>query len=415
MTTHVVGAGLAGLAAATQLTEQAIEVEVSEAGAHAGGRCRSYFDPQIGLTIDNGNHLVLSGNRAVLDYLARLGAEDRLAGPAEAVFPFVDLATDARWTLRPNPTAIAWWVLAPGRGAPGARLRDYLALAPLLRVRPARRVEEVIVCAGPAWERLLEPFLLAALNMDPRRGAAELASRVIQQSLARGGAAYAPRVPSPNLAAAFVDPALAYLAARKASVRTQRRLHGLQTAGDRVTALEFSDGVQILAGQDQVVLAVPPWDAARLLPGLTVPDAFEGIVNAHFRVQPPKGAPLITGVLGGLVQWIFCFEDRISVTVSGANHLIGESREDLALRLWADVARALQLAPDLPPWQVVKERRATFEASVEQNAKRPAATTPFRNLVLAGDWTDTGLPATIEGALRSGFRAADLVAREARH
>ena len=71
-----------------------------EAGAQAGGRCRSYFDPQIGLTIDNGNHLVLSGNRAVAEYLARLGAQDRLAGPAEAAFPFVDLASGARWATR---------------------------------------------------------------------------------------------------------------------------------------------------------------------------------------------------------------------------------------------------------------------------------------------------------------------------
>jgi hypothetical protein len=224
--------------------------------------------------------------------------------------------------------------------------------------------------------------------------------------------AYAPRVPTPTLAAAFVDPALAFLEKRGAPVRTQRRLQRLETEDGRVSRLEFSDGVVSLGPRDGVVLAVPPWDAARLLPGLTTPDAFEGIVNAHFRIAPPPGAPLITGVLGGLVQWIFCFDDRISVTVSGANHLIGEDREALARRLWADVAGALGLAAELPPWQVVKEKRATFEASVEQQARRPSAATSLKNLVLAGDWTDTGLPATIEGALRSGFRAADLIVRE---
>ena len=86
----MVGAGLAGLAAATALAEAGVTVELSEAAAQAGGRCRSYFDPQIGLTIDNGNHLVLSGNRAVNRYLSRIGASGRLAGPKEAEFAFAD-------------------------------------------------------------------------------------------------------------------------------------------------------------------------------------------------------------------------------------------------------------------------------------------------------------------------------------
>jgi squalene-associated FAD-dependent desaturase len=411
MKVHVVGAGLAGLAAATALCERGVKVEVSEAASRPGGRCRSYYDPQIGLTIDNGNHLVLSGNHAVSEYLGRLGALDRLAGPAVACFPFVDLASGERWTLRPNPSALAWWILAPGRGVPGARLQDYLRLAPLLNAPPGRRVDDVIACRGPAWERLMAPFLLAALNMAPEGGAAELAARTLRETLARGGAAYAPRVPTPTLAAAFVEPAEAFLRAHGVRLRTQRRLTGLRCSGDLVTGLEFTDGFADLAPWDHVILAVTAPTAAQLLPELTTPDVFGAIANAHFRAPRPPDAPLITGVLGATAQWIFAFEDRISVTVSGANHLMGEPRETLARRLWAETSSVLGLPAALPPWQVVKEKRATFEASVEQQRRRPGARTRYANLFLAGDWTDTGLPASIEGALRSGSLAAGLAVK----
>ncbi|MDB5427951.1 MAG: hypothetical protein JWR43_1926 [Phenylobacterium sp.] len=409
MTAYVVGGGLAGLGAATALCETGLAVELSEASAQAGGRCRSYFDPQIGLTIDNGNHLVLSGNHAVRDYLARVGASDRLTGPAETQFPFVDLASRQRWTVRPNPGAVPWWILSPDRGVPGARFTDFLGMAGLLRAKPGQRVDETIVCKGPVWDRLMRPFLLAALNTDPEHAAAELASQIVRETLAKGGAAYAPRVPTPGLAAAFVNPALDFLERHGARVRLQRRLLGLHTEGSLVRGLEFSDGRVDIGVEDRVVLAVPPWVATDLVPGLSAPDAFEGIVNGHFRLRPPSGAPPIMGVLNATVEWIFCFEDRISVTVSGANRLIGEPRESLANTLWRDVAEVLGLRHELPPWQVVKEKRATFAATVEQQRRRPSARTAFHNLVLAGDWTATGLPATIEGALRSGVRAADLV------
>jgi uncharacterized protein with NAD-binding domain and iron-sulfur cluster len=117
----------------------------------------------------------------------------------------------------------------------------------------------------------------------------------------------------------------------------------------------------------------------------------------------------MVGLVGGTVEWIFAFPDRISVTVSGADRLLDDDRQALAETLWAEVAQVHDLPKQLPPWQILKERRATFAATPEQARKRPGARTAFDNLLLAGDWTDTGLPATIEGALRSGFRAADLV------
>ena len=118
-TVHVVGGGLAGLSAATILAQRGQRVVLSEAAAQAGGRCRSYFDPQLGMTIDNGNHLVLSGNRAVQAYLARIGASDRLAGPDKADFAFADLRDGARWRMRPSDGRIPWWIFQKDRRLPG--------------------------------------------------------------------------------------------------------------------------------------------------------------------------------------------------------------------------------------------------------------------------------------------------------
>ncbi len=156
-------------------------------------------------------------------------------------------------------------------------------------------------------------------------------------------------------------------------------------------------------------MAVPPRPAASLLPGLKTPFRFRAIVNAHFRVDPPKDMPPILGVVGGLVEWLFAFPQRLSVTVSNADRLVDMPREELAQAIWRDICKAAGVHGELPPWQVVRERRATFEATPEQNALRPGPSTGWRNLFLAGDWTDTGLPATIEGSVRSGNRAADLV------
>src|SRR5262249_26770202 len=147
--------------------------------------------------------------------------------------------------------------------------------------------------------------------------------------------------------------------------------------------------------------------AASIIPGLQTPSEFRAILNAHFRIDPPAGFPPMIGVINAMVEWIFAFPGRLSITISGADRLLENPREVLAERIWSDVARVAGLASSPPPWQIVRERRATFAAIPEQNAKRPQTQTTLSNLFLAGDWTATGLPATIESAIRSGNRAAE--------
>src|SRR6516162_3081037 len=114
-TVHVVGAGLAGLAAAVRLAAEGRGVRLYEAGRHAGGRCRSYLDTELGCRIDNGNHLLLSGNHQTLAYLRQIGALDTLDGPPDPVFPFIDAETGLRWTLWPNHGTVPWWIFSAKR------------------------------------------------------------------------------------------------------------------------------------------------------------------------------------------------------------------------------------------------------------------------------------------------------------
>lgn len=404
-TIHVIGAGLAGLSAAVRLSQGAAKVAVHEALEQAGGRCRSFYDSATGLVIDNGNHLLLSGNHAALSYLRAIGAQAGMIGPAAADFPFIDLATDERWTLRINDGRLPWWIFDSRRRVLGTRPIDYLGFAPLLWASRTGTVGETIRCDGPLYRRLGQPLLLAALNIDPPQGSAALAGAVIRETLMAGGAATRPLI-ARGLTEVFIDPALRLLQQRGMPVRFAHQLRALAFGDGRVTALDFgADRIDLGAG-DAVILAVPQWIAAALVPGLQAPSEYRAIVNAHYRIAPPAGFPAMIGVINGTVEWIFAFRDRLSVTISGADRLLDTPREALARTIWDEVARVVGLADPMPPWQVVRERRATFAATPAEDAKRPGTETAWRNLFLAGDWTATGLPATIESAIRSGNRAA---------
>ena len=407
---HVIGAGLAGLSAAVRLASRGLTVTVHEATNQAGGRCRSYYDSTLGMEIDNGNHLVLSGNKAALSYLDLIGARAGLTAPPSASFPFIDLATGERWTVRANDGIVPWWILDPARRVPGARLREYLALPKLLRAKAGATIGETISCSGPLYVRLIEPLLMSALNTEPRSGSAALAVAIVRETLAAGGRSYRPLIARNGLSSVFIAPALQYIADHGGSVNYGRRLRQLALGADRVTALDFGDTSIHLTSSDAVVLAVPPTVAESLVPELATPTEFRAIVNAHFRIDPPEGLAPMIGVVNGMAQWLFAFPGRLSVTISAADNLLDLPREDLARRIWSEVAVIAELADAMPAWQIVRERRATFAAVPQEEAKRPVAETAWKNLALAGDWTRTGLPATIEGAIRSGARAAELLA-----
>jgi len=414
---HVIGAGLAGLSAALSLTASGRSVIVHEAARVAGGRCRSYVDRELELRIDNGNHLLLSGNRAAKAYIAEIGAEDAFRVAKRAMFPFVDALTNERWVVRPNNGRFPWWILRSNRRVPDTRLSDYWGISRLARVRDDRPVADS-VRRGRLYWRLLEPLAKAALNTSAQEGLARLLGAVMRETLLRGGTACLPMLPKVGLSEALIDPAIATLQARGAEIRFNSRIFELTLRAGRVTSLRGPDGPIPVGAGDAVVLAAPAWVAADLLPGLTAPDAFEAILNIHFLHTAKPAGPIeeagFVGVTSATAEWVFLKPGHISVTISAANNMVDDPARVIASQVWPNVVDALGLPPklkeSLPPFRVVKERRATFAATAQQEQLRPQARTDLAaNVALAGDWTATGLPATIEGAIRSGRSAADVI------
>ena len=410
---HVIGAGVSGLAAAVALADLGVAVTLYEAAGYAGGRCRSYFDAVLDRSIDNGNHLLLSGNRAALAYLDRIGAADRLAQPTRAAFAFVDVATGERWTLRPARGAFPYWLFVASRRVPGSRATEYLRGLRLAWAGPAATVERCLGGAGVAYPRFWQPLALAALNTSPDEASARLLWPVLRETFGRGERACRPLIAAEGLSNTFIDPALGFLKWRGTRLRWHARVGALAIGANGVNQIRLADGETVsLGADDAVVLAVPPLAAAALVPGLTTPTQCRAIVNAHFRLTQRVVAPFILGLVGGVGHWLFVRDDVASVTVSAACALADEANDRIAARLWPEVALALRLDRDAGmAWRVVKERRATFAQTPDEMRRRPAARTAHPNLFLAGDWTDTGLPATIEGSVRSGNTAATLASR----
>ncbi len=400
---HVVGAGVAGLVAALALARGGHAVTLHEATQAAGGRCRALPDGT-----DNGTHALMGANHAALRFLAAIGARAGWVEPEPEGLPVLDLADGSARRIAASP--FAW--RDPARRPPGLTAGGLVALGGMALGITDRPVAEAMAKHPALLRGFVEPLTVAALNTP----VAEASSARLGQVLRRLGGAGAARllVAKDGLGPDMVAPALAALAQAGATVRLGSRLRALSQAEGRVAALHLAEETVTLGEADAAILALPPWEAARLIPGLKVPQRHAPILNLHFARSGP-GPVRFLGLVGGLAQWVLVRPAGVSVTVSAADAESEEGVEALAPRAWAEIRRAaaaFALPGDwpeaAPPCRAVKERRATPRHGVGFAPHVPRL--PMRNLAIAGDWSWGGLPATIEAAARSGEAAARALA-----
>jgi hydroxysqualene dehydroxylase len=439
----VIGAGFAGLSAAVRLTAGGARVLVLEARARLGGRATAFADRETGETVDNGQHLLLGCYSATFDFLRTIGAENHVRLERQLAVTMIDGQNQrSRLVCPPLPPpfhllgglldwdALRWSdkLAALRMAGPLNVARRQLAGGRAIAASPGETVDAWLVRNGQTdrlREMLWHPLALAALNQPATVAAAPPFARVLAEMFGADASAAGIGLPTKPLDLLYAEPARAYIEKRGGRVLTGTTARVSVGASSRVEDVRAADERWTAAA----VVAAVPWYA---LPELfdSIPAALSGIVS---RARAMGSSPIVTinlwfdrailsdvaepfvGLPGRPMQWLFdkqaLFEGgatHVSLVSSGANALVGSTNGDLVAAAHRELLEAIPAVREarLLKTSVVREPRATFSLAPGQPA-RPTTATGVAGLWLAGDWLDTGLPATIESAVRSGHLAAD--------
>ncbi len=456
-TVTVIGGGFAGLSAAALLAEAGHRVLVLDARPQLGGRATAFTDRGTGELVDNGQHVLFGCYHETFAFLRRVGAAENIYVQPSMAVPYLDRSgrrSELRCPALPPPLHLLAGVLRWKALPWSDRLSVIRMAAPILSARRAiargsrspltadgTTVSDWLERAGQSprlREWLWDPLAVAALNQPPEEAAAEGFVRVLAALFGPRASDAALAWPILPLHQAYAEPARAFIVRHGGDVRTgalarviasETGVPGVEVRGERVAS-------------GRVITAVS-WAALAPLFGPDVPQAMaKTIANASAMESKPivtvnlwydrrvMDEPFV-GLPGRTVQWVFDKSaivrqgrdgapaaggaSHLSLVSSGADAIVSASDEALVSGAAAEIAEAIPAARNarLTRATVIREKRATFSLAPGQ-PPRPGPRTPVPGLYLAGDWTDTGLPGTIEGAVVSGHRAARALLEDAR-
>lgn len=398
MTVHIVGGGIAGLSAALTCVEKGSRVILYEAAPDLGGRCRTYQSSKFGIPFDNGAHVILAKNANIQGYLAKIGTWATLqACPLD----FFDLTTEADWTIE-FPQCLWKCSARP----PGVSFLDLIAGIKLFLANQKSSAAQVLQATPYAARIIWEPLCTAALN-TPLSQASACDLAVTLKVMLRSRELL---LPKDSLAETYIKPAQRWLEQRGTLIKRKHVLRDIGSAENTINSLLFDSQIEIEKA-DKVIMALPPWSPVMKRIGIQASEFITSpILNVHFHVgdtpRLPNGRNFL-GLIGGQSQWLWLRNGLLSVTISAADIWMDRPSPDIAASIWSEIAVLIkEKGRVMPPFHIVKERRATLRHIPGLSACRPPIRTAYRNLFLAGDWIDTGLPCTLESAAKSGFAAA---------
>ena len=439
----VIGGGLAGLSAACALADRGITVTLIERRNYLGGRAFSFIDPETGMELDNGQHVFLRCCTEYIGFLKKIGALSQTTLQSRLQVTVADKAGNrgvlASTRFLPAPLDLLPSLLRYRHLALMDRLRVIRGMLSIRRTNRERERERLEAMSFREWlvshgqndrtiAALWELITLPILNDSIDSVSAYMGIMAFQDSLLAGKGMADLGYSRVGLSTLVTDGARDYIESRGGRLLVGRRVSGLVSKDGRVTGVRVGDEVI----EADAVVTSTPWDALeRLLDASELPVEVASvetpqlewapIVALHIGYDGPVMKEPFLTVVDSPIQWVFNrsqMQDsadagaRLLVSISAAWHEAGMSSDELRHMADAELRHVLPKTADtsMTYFRVVKQPQATFRCLPGVQAQRPSQTSTVPGLFLAGDWTQTGWPATMESAVRSGAMAAAAVA-----
>lgn len=418
----IIGGGLAGLSAAVYLAQADLQVELFEGSPKLGGRAYSFTEKTTGHIIDNGQHIMMGCYNETLKFLRLIGALEKLSFQESLSVNFVDKSlglAPLKTSKHFYPVNLISGLLSYKALKFSERLEILRLFAKLLFRNPAdlegltvlewlKKEKQSTRTIAAFWEILST----GTLNADIHKASASIFAPILKEMFLKGSRAASIILPGTGLSELFCEDSQRFIQSHGGSISLSEPVKSLEIQDCKVSKLILEE--REVTGFDFVISAVPYYSFSRIFPeefvktlqmdGIT----YSSILSLNIWIKENPFNEKFYGLIDSPVHWVFNHNKFITIVISNAYEIIEKSREDLEDLIFSELEKFFPQfkRKSVLGTKLIKEKRATFVPDSHIMKKRPPAVSSIRNLFLSGDWTATGLPATIEGAVKSGHDAA---------
>jgi squalene-associated FAD-dependent desaturase len=421
----IIGGGLSGLTAASILSSKNINVTLIESSPKLGGRTYSFTDKDTETEIDNGQHIIMGCYKETLELLNLIGAQNNFDYQKNLYLKFIDRNKN-HFQLNASSSLYPFNLLFAVKNYDALDMNDkltfilFLLKLPFVSKRSLRKISvkqwlNIENQSSNTINSFWEIFCVGALNTNSAKASALVFYEILMHIFFKGNFATTIILPKHGLNESIINPASSFIAKNGGKIISSETIKVVVVKNKKI--VEVKSDENNYNEFDYVISAIPLHALEKIIPKenleINLELKYSTILNIHIWLDKNNMQEKFYGLLNSPLHWIFVKEKHINIVISDADYLAEKSKEEIYEFVMDELIQYTSIVrDDIKQYKIIKEKRATFVPAITTSGKRPNSKTSIRNLLLAGDWTNTGLPSTIESAVKSGRIAAEQVLSE---